>query len=79
MTDKVDPELLRRIEDAVSKLPKLQREIFLAHRLDDMPYREIASRTGLSPRQVERHIAKALYKIVKQLDGSSLTWWERWF
>lgn len=48
MTDEADPDLLRRMEDAVRNLPMLQREIFLAHRLDDMPYEEIASRTGLS-------------------------------
>ncbi len=74
-----DPDLLRRMEEAMLNMPKLQREIFLAHRLDDMPYREIAERTGLSVRQVERHMAKALYKLVKQLDGRKLTWWERRF
>jgi RNA polymerase sigma-70 factor (ECF subfamily) len=51
----------------------------MAHRLDDMPYREIARRTGLTVRQVERHVARALYKLAKQLDGHKLSWWERWF
>ena len=74
-----DPDLLRRMEDAMRAMPKMQREIFLAHRLDDMPYGEIAERTGLTVRQVERHMAKALYKLVKQLDGEKLSWWERWF
>jgi RNA polymerase sigma-70 factor (ECF subfamily) len=79
MTDKADPELLRRMEDAARNLPKLQLQIFLAHRLDGMPYEEIARRTGLSVRRVERHMAKAIYKIFKQLDGEPLHWWERWF
>jgi RNA polymerase sigma-70 factor (ECF subfamily) len=79
MTDTPDPEFLRRLEQAVLNLPKLQREIFLACRLDDMPYREIAERTGLTTRRVERHIAKAIYKIAKQMDGIPLRWWERWF
>ncbi len=74
-----DPDLLRRREDAMRAMPTMQREIFLAHRLDDMPYGEIAERTGLTVRQVERHMAKALYKLVKQLDGEKLSWWERWF
>ena len=74
-----DPDLLRRMEDAMRAMPKMQREIFLAHRLDDMPYDEIARRTGLTVRQVERHMAKAIYKLVKQLDGEKLSWWERWF
>ena len=60
-------------------IPKLQREIFMAHRLDDMSYDEIGQRTGLSVRQVERHIARAIYKLSKQLDGRKLTLWERWF
>jgi hypothetical protein len=31
-----------------------QREIFIAHRVHDMSYGEIAERTGLTVRQVER-------------------------
>lgn len=74
-----DPDLLRRMEEAMVNMPKMQQEIFLAHRLDNMSYGEIAERTGLSVRQVERHMAKALYKLVKQLDGRKLSLWERWF
>jgi RNA polymerase sigma factor (sigma-70 family) len=79
MSDTPDPDRLRRLEDAMRNIPKLQREIFLAHRIDDMPYREIARRTGLTVGQVERHIARALYKLAKQMDGRELSWWERRF
>jgi RNA polymerase sigma-70 factor (ECF subfamily) len=79
MSDTPDPELLRRLDDAMRNIPKLQREIFMAHRLDHMPYGEIARRTGLTVRQVERHMARALYKLTKQLDGRKLSLWERWF
>jgi RNA polymerase sigma-70 factor (ECF subfamily) len=79
MSDSPDPDLLRRLEEAMLNIPKLQREIFMAHRLDNMPYNEIARRTGLTVRQVERHIARAIYKLSKQLDGRKLTLWERWF
>jgi RNA polymerase sigma factor (sigma-70 family) len=74
-----DPELLRRLEDAVAAMPRAQREIFLAHRLDKMSYAEIARRTGLSVKQVERQMARAIYKLCKQMDGHPLSWWERWF
>ena len=74
-----DPELLRRLEDAVASMPRVQREIFLAHRLDDMSYAEIARRTGLSVKQVERQMARAIYKLCKQMDGHPLSCWERWF
>lgn len=70
---------LRRVEQAVRSLPRLQREVFLAHRLDNLSYSEIGQRTGRSVKQVERLMAKAIYKLVKQLDGDELHWWERWF
>lgn len=79
MSDTPDPDLLRRMEEAMLNIPKLQREIFMAHRLDDMSYGEIAERTGLTVRQVERHMAKTIYKLVKQLRGEKLSWWERRF
>ena len=79
MSDTPDPDFLRRIEEAMLNIPNLQREIFMAHRLDDMSYGEIARRTGLTVRQVERHMARALYKLAKQMDGRKLSWWERWF
>jgi RNA polymerase sigma-70 factor (ECF subfamily) len=74
-----DPEILRRLEEAVASLPRIQREIFLAHRLDDMSYAEISCRTGLSVKQVERQMARAIYKLCKQMDGQPISWWERWF
>ena len=79
MSDTPDPDLLRRLEAAMLNIPKLQREVFMAHRLDNMPYCEIARRTGLSVKQVERHVARAIYKLSKQLEGRKLTLWERWF
>jgi RNA polymerase sigma-70 factor (ECF subfamily) len=74
-----DPDLLRRVEQAIEHLPRLQKEIFLAHRGDGKSYAEIAAQTGLSKRRVERHFATALYKIAKQLGGRKLSWWERRF
>jgi RNA polymerase sigma factor (sigma-70 family) len=79
MSDKVDADLLRKLEKAVSAMPRKQREIFLARRLDEMSYAEIARRTGLSVREVERQMAKAIYKLCKQMGGHPLSWWERWF
>ena len=67
--DRVDPQeaALGRLEAAMSRLNPVTREIFLAKRLDGMSYSEIARRTGLSVRQVERHIAKALMTIDGEL------------
>jgi len=79
MSDKVDADQLRRLEQAVAAMPRKQREIFLAHGVHAMSYVEIASRTGLSVRKVERHMARAIYKLCKQMDGHPLSCWERWF
>lgn len=72
-----DPELLKKLERAMLKLSHSTREIFLAHRLDDMTYQEIADRTGLPVGQVERHMAKAICRLCRELDDESRRWWER--
>jgi RNA polymerase sigma factor (sigma-70 family) len=79
MSAEHEPELLSRMEAALRAMPRIQREIFLAVRLDAMAYEEIARRTGLTVRQVEQHFARALYKLSKQMRGRRLSWWERWF
>ena len=78
MSHDPDPELLRRIEKALPAMSRRQREMFLACRMDNMPYEE--SRTGPATRtQVERHVARSLYKLLEQRDGRPLSWWMRWF
>ncbi|MBW8911593.1 MAG: RNA polymerase subunit sigma [Sphingomonas sp.] len=66
--DLTDAEILSRLERAVRRMPTLQREIFLAIRLDDLSYPEIAERIGLSAREVERHFANSLLCIHRALD-----------
>lgn len=72
-----DPEFFERLNQAIAALPTTDREIFLAHRVDGFSYQEIANRTGLSVRRVERHIARALYGIDRTLEGRPLRWWQR--
>jgi RNA polymerase sigma factor (sigma-70 family) len=79
MSDHDDEDLRQRYRRAVAALPRKQREIFLAHLVSDQSYLEIAEARGLTIRQVERQMAKALYKLVKQMEGEPLRWWERWF
>jgi RNA polymerase sigma-70 factor (ECF subfamily) len=75
----VDAAYLARLEEAVANLPGRQRDIFLARRLGGMAYGQISVRTGLSVRQVERHMARALYGLDLQMQGHKLRWWHRWF
>jgi RNA polymerase sigma-70 factor (ECF subfamily) len=54
---------LRRLETAVLRLKPKTRAIFLAKRLDGMSYAQIAERTGLSVKGVEKHMSKAIAAI----------------
>ncbi|WP_257542131.1 RNA polymerase sigma factor [Sphingobium sp. CFD-1] len=58
---------LARIEEAVLRLKPLTREIFLACRLDGYSYAEIAERTGLSVRGVEKQMSRAIKQLGRHL------------
>jgi RNA polymerase sigma-70 factor (ECF subfamily) len=66
--DAVDPAELARLDHAMRRVPRRQREIFLAVRLDNLSYPEIAERTGLSVMEVERHFADSLLSIYYALN-----------
>lgn len=68
MTHEVDPATLKRIERAIRRLPRRQREVFDAVRFDDLSYAGIAERTGLTVREVERLFAEALFNISRHVD-----------
>lgn len=61
------PAMLQQMEAALLGLPRLTREIFLAHRLDDLGYGEIARLTGLSTSGVERHMVRAIVALDREL------------
>lgn len=66
--DAVDSAELARLEHAIWRLPRRQREVFLAVRLDGLSYAEIAERTGLNVREVEQHFAQSLLHLANALD-----------
>lgn len=61
-------DTLRRLEAAMLRLKPKTREIFLAKRLDGMSYAEIAERTGLSVKGVEKHMGKAIAMIDRAME-----------
>jgi DNA-directed RNA polymerase specialized sigma24 family protein len=73
-----DPDLIERMEAIVRQMPRLTREIFLAHRVEDLPYEGIAARTGLTTRQVECHVARALILLERGLRRARKPWWRFW-
>jgi RNA polymerase sigma factor (sigma-70 family) len=72
-------EQLRKYRAAFDNLPWVQREVFRLHAVEDYSYAEIAFLLRTNVRTVERQMAKAIYKMCKQMDGHPLSWWERWF
>src|SRR5438309_8205331 len=61
-------DMLMRVEAAMLKLRPRTREIFMAHRIDGLSYAEIAERTGLSVKGVEKQMSKAIARIDRLLD-----------
>lgn len=61
-------DMLTRVEAAMLKLRPRTREIFMAHRIDGLSYAEIAERTGLSVKGVEKQMSKAIAKIDRLMD-----------
>lgn len=60
-------DMLARVEAAMLKLRPKTREIFMAHRIDGLSYAEIAERTGLSVKGVEKQMSKAIAQLDRLL------------
>jgi RNA polymerase sigma factor (sigma-70 family) len=56
-------DILSRLDAVLQRLKPRTREIFLAQRIDGMTYAEIAGRTGLSVKAVEKHMSRAILHI----------------
>ena len=53
-------ELEKKIHSAMNELPEQCRTIFQMSRFEDLKYREIAERLGISVKTVETQMSKAL-------------------
>lgn len=61
-------DLLQRYEEAMAGLPERTRTIFLLNRADDLTYREIARRIGVTVWTVEYHMKRAILHLAQSLD-----------
>ncbi len=61
-------DMLNRLELVMQRLRPRTREIFLAHRIDGYTYGEIAARTGLSVKGVEKHMTLAIAAVHKGMN-----------
>lgn len=62
-------ELRIRYRSAVDALPPKTREVYWLHRVEDLQYKQIAEKCGISVRTVEWHIAQAIMRISKSLSA----------
>lgn len=56
-------EELAGVAEAIRALPPRCRDAFLLHRFENLSYRQIAERLGVSVSMVEKHLAEALRRL----------------
>jgi len=62
-------QLRERYRAAVDLLPTRTREVYVLHRVEDLAYKQIAERCGISVRTVEWHVAEAIVRISKSINA----------
>lgn len=66
--DEVNYNFLRKfINDLITRLPHMQKKVFIMSRINGLSNREIATQLRLSPSTVENHIHLALKSLKKRL------------
>ncbi len=60
-------DLINRTEAALKRLSPKTKDIFLAHRIDGLTYKEIAARLGMTEKGVESCISKAIAHLDRSL------------
>lgn len=62
-------ERMARLNVGLGRLSDKTREVFLAHRIDGLPYTEIAKLHGISVATVHHHVAKATLRLTNWMEG----------
>lgn len=61
-------ELLKAYDAALKTMPEKQRTVFLMNRIDELKYKEIADRLGLSVKAIEKRMSLALEHLKTHLN-----------
>ena len=76
LMDEVSPErwcagrqVLKRLADALDRLPDRCREVVWLRRVEDLSQKEVAVRLGISGKTVEKHLAKGMRLMADGLYG----------
>lgn len=62
-------ERMARLNVGLGRLSDKTRDVFLAHRIDGLPYTEIAKLHGISVATVHHHVAKATLRLTSWMEG----------
>lgn len=71
--------LLRQYERAVDRIDEADRAIFLGHRVEELSYRQLAERHGVSIAEVEDAMIRSLRVIAHSVEGKNRRWWQFWW
>lgn len=66
---------LWRAERAVDRMKEMDRKVFLAIRVEELSYSEIAARFGITVADVEWHFAGSLRVLMTAMDEKDPWWW----
>ncbi len=76
LVDEVSPEhrlgarqILKRLAEALDRLPERCREIVWLRRVEELPQKEVAARLGISEKAVEKQIAKGMRLLAEHYHG----------
>jgi RNA polymerase sigma-70 factor (ECF subfamily) len=79
LIDEISPERrlsarqeLKRLTDALDRLPDRCREVVWLRRVEELPQREVAARMGISEKTVEKQVAKGARLIAEYFYGGNL-------
>lgn len=62
-----DADIEKLLHQAIDKLPERCREVFIMSRLQNLRYKEISEKLGISPNTVENQIVIAIRKLKEEL------------
>jgi RNA polymerase sigma factor (sigma-70 family) len=60
-------ERLDHLRLAIREMPERTRRIFVLNRIEELNYREVAARLGISESSVQKHLAKGLQHIMQRM------------
>ncbi|WP_130391385.1 RNA polymerase sigma factor [Cupriavidus agavae] len=65
-------QIVDHLEQCIATLPQRCREVFILHRLHELPQHEVALRLGVSRGMVARHMARAMTLLAPELEAASV-------